>query len=448
MALFRTGLYVKDHSVEKVQVASTPIANYNGNVTGLIIPEIVAMINAIQASGTPAPDNVIPIYGRNGVLVNRCGKNLFDKSIYNESGWSLQENGYYNGRAQALMQRSRYSYVNGGLKTIGIVTVSFDLLRAGGAMQIYCLYEGDSSWTNLSGNITSSGHKTFTTNNAKNCIAVGLYTTAGSSSTDFSLKNFQIEISATETAYEDYNGNPYTQYFAGLLNGTYGFVNLGDLTWTYVNNVFAALNLTGVVDYKQITNTPMICDKYNYLGTNTTGTSWFADKPDKTFGSFFVYGNVNRAIYVKDSAYTDETAFKNAMNGVYLIYENETATTPTITQSQIDTLATAFGVDDKSVIIVFGQTVYVGYIDVNNGLLVITHANIASYNGESINEPWLSSMDEYSSGATPTTGAQVVYPLTTPITVQLSPKQLEQLLVNNVFADSGNVAVKFYNVIR
>lgn len=62
MALYRTGLYVKNHSVEKVQVAKTPIASYNGNVTGLYIPELIAYITAKQSgSGTPSPDNIRPI---------------------------------------------------------------------------------------------------------------------------------------------------------------------------------------------------------------------------------------------------------------------------------------------------------------------------------------------------------------------------------------------------
>ena len=64
MALFRTGLYVKNHSVEKVQVAKTPIASFNGNVTGLYIPELIAYIEAKQSgSGTPTPDNIRPIIG-------------------------------------------------------------------------------------------------------------------------------------------------------------------------------------------------------------------------------------------------------------------------------------------------------------------------------------------------------------------------------------------------
>ena len=89
-------------------------------------------------------------------------------------------------------------------------------------------------------------------------------------------------------------------------------------------------------------------------------------------------------------------------------------------------------------------TRYGGTLDVLTGVLTVTHANIASYNGESINEPWVSSMDKYVAGATPTTGAQVVYPLTTPITYQLTPEEVTTLLgTNNVWADTGDVTVEY-----
>lgn len=85
-------------------------------------------------------------------------------------------------------------------------------------------------------------------------------------------------------------------------------------------------------------------------------------------------------------------------------------------------------------------TVYGGALNVTSGELRATYANIASYNGETINEPWISSMDVYSAGATPTTGAQVVYPLATPQTYQLTPTQVSTLLgQNNIFADCGQV---------
>ena len=92
----------------------------------------------------------------------------------------------------------------------------------------------------------------------------------------------------------------------------------------------------------------------------------------------------------------------------------------------------------------FGQTVYGGKINLATGTLIVEWANIDSYNGETITEPWLSSMDVYSAGATPTTGAQVVYKLATPIEIDLDPTEVQTLLgLNNVWASDGTVEINY-----
>lgn len=87
-------------------------------------------------------------------------------------------------------------------------------------------------------------------------------------------------------------------------------------------------------------------------------------------------------------------------------------------------------------------TVYGGTVDVVAGALTVTMANIASYNGETIGEPWLSSMDAYAAGTTPTIGAQVVYTLATPLTYQLTAQEVAVLVgTNNIWASSGDVSL-------
>lgn len=89
-------------------------------------------------------------------------------------------------------------------------------------------------------------------------------------------------------------------------------------------------------------------------------------------------------------------------------------------------------------------TVYGGSLDVLTGVLTVTMANIASYAGESINEPRLSSMDKYVSGATPITGAQVVYTLAAPETYQLTAQEAASMLgANSIWVDTGDVTVAY-----
>ena len=90
-------------------------------------------------------------------------------------------------------------------------------------------------------------------------------------------------------------------------------------------------------------------------------------------------------------------------------------------------------------------TVYGGTLDMRTGLLTVTNGYIASYNGETLPSTWISDRDVYSSGTTPTTGAQVVYVLATPQTYQLTPQQLFNTLYgdNNVWSDTGDSTVTY-----
>lgn len=88
-------------------------------------------------------------------------------------------------------------------------------------------------------------------------------------------------------------------------------------------------------------------------------------------------------------------------------------------------------------------TVYGGTLDVLTGVLT-ARPYYASYNGETLVGPWVSSMDKYVAGATPTTGAQVVDLGGAPTTVQLDPETLSTLLgANNIWADTGDVSVNY-----
>ena len=86
-------------------------------------------------------------------------------------------------------------------------------------------------------------------------------------------------------------------------------------------------------------------------------------------------------------------------------------------------------------------TVYHGTVDVVSGELTVDMVNIPSYNGETITEPWLSSMDAYAAGTTPTIGAQVVYTLADPAVYQLGHKFLTVLSGENYVWASNNETI-------
>ena len=95
----------------------------------------------------------------------------------------------------------------------------------------------------------------------------------------------------------------------------------------------------------------------------------------------------------------------------------------------------------------FGSTVYAGTLDFMTGTLK-TRPYYASYNGETLVGPWLSSKDVYVAGTTPTTGAQVVDLGGTETTVSLSGVSVSLLYGENVvWADTGDVSLTLQSAI-
>ena len=92
----------------------------------------------------------------------------------------------------------------------------------------------------------------------------------------------------------------------------------------------------------------------------------------------------------------------------------------------------------------FGQTVYGGTLDVVRGKLN-AKPYYASYSGQTLVGPWISSHDKYVAGATPTTGAQVVDMGAAGTDYDVTPQTVKTLLgVNNIWADAGNTTLEYY----
>jgi len=93
------------------------------------------------------------------------------------------------------------------------------------------------------------------------------------------------------------------------------------------------------------------------------------------------------------------------------------------------------------------DTRYAGTLDVTTGDLTDTYGEIESYDGEELPGIWVSSLDAYAEGATPTTGAQVIYELAEPITVQIDPTTVTALTGHNViWCNTGNIISVDYNI--
>ena len=91
-------------------------------------------------------------------------------------------------------------------------------------------------------------------------------------------------------------------------------------------------------------------------------------------------------------------------------------------------------------------TVYAGSIDIVSGALK-ARPQYASYNGETLTGPWLSSLDEYAAGTTPTTGAQVVDLGGTETACQLTAQDVALLIGQNyLWASTSEVLTMIYRL--
>ena len=105
--------------------------------------------------------------------------------------------------------------------------------------------------------------------------------------------------------------------------------------------------------------------------------------------------------------------------------------------------------------IAFDHEVAAGTLDLETGKLTETAGFIQSYNGESLPGEWVSDRDVYTEGGTPTTGAQVLYYLASPVVTNITPQtvQLDKRNIVSIFDGytpqvsswiSGKVEIKDY----
>lgn len=303
-----------------------------------------------EGSGNPSPSNVRPIRGHSGVDVNIKGKNLFDiEDALNH--WGIEytkSDGKYvcvNGssgydKPYVFSDRDIDVCLRGIVENITATNVRVQLLNSKGSL-VRQISADDEVGTVATAN------------------RVRLNWSANGS---FALRNIQIEKGSTATPYEPYQQpqtitqdfNPqivskygtleyvtnsivpaghkttyltrdifggYVDLISGKLVVDRAMVDLGSLDWQiFQENKFFTKGIDGLFNSRG----NGLCSLYTY----SLGVSTIIDKS-------FAFSN---HVYVYDTAYTDATAFKSAMNGVQLVYELATPQTYQLTPQQVNTL--------------------------------------------------------------------------------------------------------------
>lgn len=137
----------------------------------------------------------------------------------------------------------------------------------------------------------------------------------------------------------EFDGDTYEAN--GAVTKRYGIVDLGALTWSRTTSYTNAVLYTSVPSKKAGDTISAICAKYVMSGTYSSAQG-FSVSDDKTFG----LGRLNAQIFVRDDSFTDSTAFKSAMSGVYLVYELATPTTEEATPYTSPQIVSPYGTEE------------------------------------------------------------------------------------------------------
>lgn len=303
----------------------------------------VTHIEPVQAgSGDPSPSNVRPISGFTGAKLTKCGKNLINPTYGGStvSGVTIAktENGYYtlNGTCTAdgvsvLVKLT----LNPGTYTLShhIAGGSCDNASTG-VMQ---LVKSDTNTFLVNTNMSKKS-VSYTFTEATN-VWVRLFVKNGATYTNFKVAA-QLELGSIATEYEPYQGDTVTANFGQTVYGGTLDWNTGEMVveWAAIDGGTRNWSVynDGVQVFLGDGNPAKIYGAFNIISSHykTSKNALVSQMGDMEING----SQSSNAIFVRDTRYTDPTAFKAAMSGVQICYQLQKPITIQLTPAQITAL--------------------------------------------------------------------------------------------------------------
>ena len=332
--------YVKTNVLDNQIKALPTIASASGSIATFTTDKAERLVDCevqiVATGGGGTPTTPIAINGFSQAVVNLSEKNLFDKSKY----MNLTTDYDYISSG-GVQYKCKKIYLAKGLT----VTVS----QSASTTSSVVLLMHNVPQVNASGYFdlrTAGGSKTFTTSE-EGCLYIGVY---GSNDTDCNARlnecNVQIEKGNQATTYEAYNGNTYNIPFgqtiyggvlnvgSGVLRVTHRYVDLSTLTWIYNSSATAFYSADDIGEYRGVGNLGL-CEIY----TVVDNVSAISNLPATNYIICGYTSTSNHRLYVRNTDYTDETAFTNSMSGKYFAYRLATSTEIQLDSTAIQTIA-------------------------------------------------------------------------------------------------------------
>ena len=213
---------------------------------------------------------------------------------------------------------------------------------------------------------------------------------------------------------------------------------INDVFLAVANNVATVTSIAGASVY------------YAKVKPNTTYTLSH-DNGDRNvicgYSSVPTIGATSTSVLYNSGIAVSPRTFTTGPNDTYVaIYVNRYPTSkPTKIQLEVGSTDHTYAAPTITPItIALGQTVYGGYVDALRGKCY-ARPYYSSYSGQTLVGPWISSHDKYVSGATPTTGAQVVDMGGAVTEISVTAQQVSSLLgQNNIWCNTGDTELDYY----
>ena len=427
--------WICDGIEEIVQSVSlpTPIASFNTDMVGVNLPALSVDIQAKQSgSGEPSPDNIRPTIG-----VSEC--NVCNTPMPVSQLWTIDNS--FNGVVNFNQQVQNGNFVD----TTGWSTGGYGTLSASNNILHYVPKYGNNNVALYSSNINIvANHKYLVSLSIRfndtlprfNYISLSLPNSGADTirRTDVTSLDKWYDISGifipNTTITTTLNTFPYCDgWTANSDSFDVKNVNLIDLTQMfgstiadYIYSLEQGTAGAGVAFFRSIypndyyaydTGTDeMVGSREGNTYTIQLGDTYYGGSLDVTTGVL----TVDKGYKLFDGSDDENWTFTGtrfvAPTNDMVVQASRTEVISNI--GKYDASSTSDGT-------IFGYNGSVYYY-------LSTQSTLADF------RLWLASNN-----------MQVVYPIATPITVQLTPTQVEQLLINNVWADTGDVTeLKYY----
>lgn len=275
-----------------------------------------------SGSGTPSPDNVRPIVGWTEVLIHQTAVNVWDEE-WEVGGVSSADGSKYTDSNRIRSKNyipvtpsTQYYFAMPTTKNpFKVVFYGIDktFLSFNTYKNVTFTTPSDCYWLMISENGTDYG----TTYNHDISINYP--------STDHAYHGTTTPVPLGQTVY-----GGVLDVTNGELTVTYGIVDLGTLNWiaSTNNRLRSANTLSNAKQYAYTESQNVLCTAL-LSDTDRNVANQITDKTIAVGGSAY--------LYVYDYAYrADPAAFKQAMNGVMLVYELATPTTVQLSPTEIE----------------------------------------------------------------------------------------------------------------